>query len=67
MNINIYLYSGSVGNVVEGGIDTYNAYNDYNSGNYLGASVDAGVHFGEAIGEGFIGNDYWKLKNKISI
>lgn len=28
------LVSGSVGNVVEGGIDTYNANNDYNSGNY---------------------------------
>lgn len=55
------LVSGSVGNVVEGGIDTYNAYNDYNSGNYLGAGVEgveAGVHFGESIGEGFVGDDY---------
>jgi len=47
------LVLGSFGNVVDGRIDTYNAYNDYNSENYLGASVDAGVHFGEAIGEGF--------------
>lgn len=35
---------------------SYNAYNDYNSGNYLGDSVDARVNFGEAIGEGFVGD-----------
>jgi len=55
------LVSGSVGNVVEGRIDSYNAYNDYQSGNYFGATVegvDAGVHFGEAFGEGAVGDDY---------
>jgi len=52
------LLGGVVGNSIETGVNGYEAYEDFRSGNDVGGAfhaVEAGIHGAEAVADGFAG------------